>query len=56
MRFSKLAISIALIGFLLVGVALLTNHSGFAQRVTSYIFFMLIFAVFYGTFFEKNKS
>lgn len=37
----KLLITISLVGFLGVGVLLLTNHPGFAIKISNYLFFIL---------------
>jgi len=43
----KSLLTISLLGFLGVGVLLLTNHPGFAIKVTNYLFFILFAGIVY---------
>jgi hypothetical protein len=38
----KIGIAISFIGFLVVGVLLLTNHWGWAIKITNYVFYLLV--------------
>lgn len=43
----KSLLKISLLGFLGVGGLLLTNHPGFAIKVTNYLFFLLLVGITY---------
>lgn len=43
----KPLLAISLLGFLGVGGLLLTNHLGFAIKVTNYLFFLLLVGIIY---------
>jgi len=43
-----------LLGFVPVGLLLLTNHWGMAIRITNYLFIILLFSVIYETIFFKK--
>ncbi|MFC1625516.1 hypothetical protein ACFL1Q_00540 [Patescibacteria group bacterium] len=49
----KVLISVSLLGLVVVGVLLLTNHPGFAIKITNYIFLLLLIGVTYETIFKK---
>lgn len=44
--FTKTLLIISLVGFVIIGVLLLTNHWGFAIRITSYIYLVLVIAIY----------
>lgn len=43
----KSLLAISLLGFLVVGGLLLTNHPGFAIKITNYLFFLLLVGIIY---------
>ncbi|MEK7169188.1 MAG: hypothetical protein AAB778_04200 [Patescibacteria group bacterium] len=49
----RLLLTIFLLGFLGVGGLLLTNHPGFAIKVTNYLFSIILIDVIYEKFIEK---
>jgi len=54
MKISKINIlSISLIGFLFVGLLLLTGHPGIAIKITNYLFFVLLAIIIYEKIFKK---
>lgn len=54
MKISKINILIIpFIGFLLVGLMLLTGHPGFAIKICNYLFFIILVGVIYEKFIKK---
>lgn len=51
--FIKLLFVFFLFGFIAVGILLLTNHPGFAIKITNYLFFILFVGIIYERFFKK---
>lgn len=49
----RLLLTTSLLGFLGVGGLLLTNHPGFAIKITNYLFFILFVGIIYERFFKK---
>lgn len=39
---SKLLIKISILGFLTIGILLLTSHPGYAIKITNFIFILLL--------------
>jgi len=43
----KLSIAVSIIGFLIVGLLLYTNHAGFAIKIVNYLFLVLFTILIY---------
>lgn len=51
----KLLLTISLIGFLGIGGLLLTNHPGFAIKISNYLFFVLCLGIVLSYIYNDQK-